>query len=287
MSRMRLLPYRTLSDDDLAWGGWWFERQGVRAPLPELLPGWDYSSGDRIGITVDIESSRVAAGSEIDEVDRLEVVAVVDCPSTLKRFVQSVRLQPLSTQQVEVAIDLPPGAVAQALDLSALLLLAEDIPPAPRRASRRGSRLANGPERRVLLEGDASRFPTEAVSFKNLNLEHAPWTLNAVFFDLTDSFMGSVRLLVNEDHELGREVLVQDVETVTDARLKLEVLRSLVAVAAAQEVVVDDEYPPDSIGEVIDSMCRVFLNRTIFEAVQSYQRYPIKFDRLLYAGVGA
>lgn len=287
MSRTRLLPYRTLSDDDLGWGGWWFERDGVREPLPDLLPGWDYSSSDRVGITVDIESSRVESASGIDAASRLEVVAVADCPSTLQRFVQRVRLEPRATQQLEIAIDLPPGAVAQMLELSAFLLLAEDIPPVPRTASRLGSRLASGPARRVLLEGDASRFPTEALSFKALNIENAPWTLNAVFIDLTDSFMGSVRLLVNEDHELGRAALAQEVDPAVDSRLKLEVLRTLVGVAASQEIAADEEYPSDSIGDVIDSMCKVFLNLTLLEAVQSYQREPIKFDRVLYAGMSA
>ncbi|GAA1815153.1 hypothetical protein GCM10009812_04830 [Nocardioides marinus] len=276
-----------MDDHDVAWGGWWFEREGVRAPLPDLMPAWDYSVRDRIGLNVDIDAMTVREKTGIENISDLEVVALVDCPSTLKRFVHRSRLAPHASQEVEVVIDLPPGEVAHRLDVAAFLLLATDLPPKSRTASRSGSRLATGPSRRVLLEGDASRFPTEAVSFASLNWADVPWTLNAVFFDLSDSFMGSVRLLVNEDHPLGRAVLSAEVDPATDSRLKLEVLRTLVGVVAAQENLDHDDYPPESIGEVVASMCSVFLNRTLAEAVHIYQRDPIKFDRLLYAGVAS
>lgn len=286
MSRARLLPYRTLGVDDLTWGGWWIERKGLREPLPDLLPSWDYASEDRIGINVVIGSIPLLTATGLDQVDVVEAVAVADCPSMLRRFVARTRLTGDDQQQVELVIELPPGEVAQKLELSAFLLLAEDIPPKRHTASKRGSRLGVGPTNKVLLEGDASRFPTEAVPFSALRLESAPWTLNAVFDDMSDSFMGSVRLLVNEDHELGRAVLAHSVEPLLEARLKLEVLRSLIALASAHDVTASDAFPPDSIGEVVDSMCRLFLNRSLPEAIQSYERDPLKFDRLLYAGVG-
>ncbi|WP_181311185.1 hypothetical protein [Nocardioides campestrisoli] len=287
MSKTRLLPYRTVGADDVTWGGWWFERNGLREPLPDLLPGWDYASEERIGLNVALEGARLLAATGFTQVDVVEAVAVADCPSMLRRFVARKRLSRDDQQQVELVIELPPGEVAQKLELSAFLLLAEDIPPERRTATRRGSRLATGPERNVLLEGDASRFPTEAVSFSTLRLENAPWTLNAVFDDMSDSFMGSVRLLVNEDHELGRAVLAPAVDPLLRARLQLEILRSLVALASTQEVTESDDFPPDSIGEVVDSMCRLFLNRSLHETIQTYERNPLKFDRLLYTGVGS
>jgi hypothetical protein len=99
--------------------------------------------------------------------------------------------------------------------------------------------------------------------------------------------MGSVRLLVNEDHELGRAVLAQPVDPQLENRLKLEVLRSLIAVVSTQGLGDDEDFPPDSIGEVVDSMSKLFLNRSLSEAVQMYERSPLKFDRILHAGVSA
>lgn len=285
MSRARLLPYRTLEDHDVAWSGWWYERREVREPLPDLMPGWDYWVSDRIGLNVKIDAATVREKTGLSDISSLEVVALADCPSTLKRFVRRVRLEAEESQDIEVWIDIPAGEAAQRLDVGAFILLADDLQMTPGTAYRAGSRLAVGPSRRVLLEGDASRFPTEAVSFASFNWAEVPWTLNVVFFDLSDSFMGSVRLLVNEDHPLGRAVLSSEVDTVTDSRLKLEVLRTLVGVVAAQEGVENDDYPPESIGEVVGSMCQVFLNRSLAEAVQTYKREPVKFDRLLYAGV--
>lgn len=287
MSRARFLPYRTVGEGDIAWGGWWLERDGIREPLPDLLPGWDYASADSVGLTAEIDGGRVLAATGHDSLEQLEVVVIVDCPSMLRRFVARRRLASVPQERVELAVELPPGAVAQKLNVSAYLLLAADADPKPRTATRRGSRLAAGPARTVLLEGDASRFPTEAVSFSELRYEDAPWTISAVFDGLTDSFMGSVRLLINEDHELGRAVLAQPVDPQLEARLKLEVLRSLIALMSAQGLGDETEFPPDSVGEVVDSMSRLFLNRSVSDAVQMYERNPLKFDRLLHAGVGA
>ncbi|WP_135452762.1 hypothetical protein [Mycobacterium sp. DL99] len=286
MSKTRLLPYRSLVSSNVSWGGWWLERNGLREPLPDLLPGWDYASTDAIGLSVEVTSSTVLEATGLEQIDLIEAVAVADCPAMLRRFVAQKRLSTDDTQTVELSIELPPGEAAQRLELSAFLLLAEDVIPKGRAASRRGSRLCVGPPRNILLEGDASRFPTEAVSFSALHLENAPWTISAVFDDVSDSFMGSVRLLVNEEHELGRALLAPPVEPQLEARLKLEVLRSLVALTSAQEISDDDDFPADSVGQVVDSMCKLFLNRSLHEAIQTYTRNPLKFDRLLFAGVG-
>lgn len=287
MSKARFLPYRTVGELGISWGGWWLERDGVREPLPDLLPGWDYASTDTIGLSIELSGQDILDATGHDSIGLFELVAVVDCPSMLRRFVAKHRLTADQYQQVELRVSLPAGSVAQKIVVSSFMLLADDVEAAARAASRRGSRLAFGPNRTVLLEGDASRFPTEAVSFSALRFEDAPWTVSAVFDGLSDSFMGSVRLLVNEDHELGRAVLAQPVDPQLENRLKLEVLRSLVAVVSIQGLGDDDEYPPDSIGEVVDSMSKLFLNRSLSEAVQLYERNPLKFDRILHAGVSA
>lgn len=286
MSRARFLPYRTVGQSGVSWGGWWLERNGVREPLLDLLPGWDYSSTDRIGLTVEVNARDLLDATGHHTMELFELVAVADCPSMLRRFVTKHRLTTEQDQALDLTIALPAGSVAQKIVLSSFVLLAEDINAAPRVASRRGSRLASGPQRTVLLEGDASRFPTEAVSFSALRYEGAPWTISAVFDGLDDSFMGSVRLLVNEDHELGRAVLAQPVEHHLERRLKLEVLRSLIGAISANGLGDDDHYPPDSVGEVVDSMSKLFLNRSLSEAVQMYERDPLKLDRILHAGVG-
>ena len=284
MSRLRLLPYRSLAPCDVSWGEWWLERDGIRSPLPDLLPGWDYASREVIGISVDVTDSAILEKTGLTRLDLIEAVAIADCPATFRRFLARQRLSP--KQQVDLAVELPPGEIAQRLELSTFLILADDITPVDRVASKRGSRLCSGPTRALLLEGDSSRFPTEVVPFSGIHIEHAPWTISAMFDDLTDSFMGSIRLLVNEEHELGRELLTSPVSPSLETRVKVEVVRSLVAIASMQDVSDDVEFPDDSVGAVIDAMCRRFFNFSIHEAIHVYRQNPLKFDRILYAGVG-
>lgn len=282
MTSRRLLPYKSISDGDITWDSWWFEREGIRQPLPTHLPGWDYASRETIGITVDVNGPAVLESTCLSSLTSLELVLVADCPALGRRFVSSEPLTDEPFQRLELAVDIPAGEAASKLELSVHLVLSAPLPRKSRVASVSGARVGWSPRFNLHLEGESSRFPTDAVTFAEVNLEEAPWTLSTSFVDLDDSFMGSVRLLINDAHPLGQAVLGVEQDPVAAERLKLDVFRMLVAATNDHARETSGSYDDDSVGAVIASMCELYLRRTLTETAALYRDEPLKFERLCY-----
>ena len=115
--------------------------------------------------------------------------------------------------------------------------------------------------------------------------EAAPWTIASSAESLEDSLMGSVRLLINEDHPWGQRLLEDAAAPELSRQLQVDVFRGLVTLCAelSDEVVVDLE--EDSLGGVADYMCQLYLRRGLSEAMKVLHEEPRRFDRLVYAAV--
>lgn len=279
----RILPYRTADESAVIWESWWFERAETRLPLPKYLPGWDYASELTVGLTATINSDLVLASTGLDDLDQIAIVLVGDCKASQRRFTSSVRLFS-GCEIVDVGLQLPPGQVADSMDLCAVLVLAEDIEPAADRVQRAGSRLASSHNQSFILEGDASRFPTEPISFSAAGYEAAPWTISSTAESLEESLMGTVRLLINEDHPWGQRLLT-DASADVSKQLHVDVFRSLVSICAELGDSPTGDFEDDSLGGVVDYMCQLYLRRGLTEAVKVIREEPLRFDRLVYAAV--
>lgn len=279
----RILPYLTVDESAVTFESWWFERAGTRMPLPKYLPAWDYASDLLVGLTATINSDLALGSTGLDTLDQLAIVLVADCKASQRRFTSSVRLFS-DCEIIDVALDVPPGQVADSIDLSATLVLAEDVAPARNRVQRAGSRLASSLSHVVILEGDASRFPTEPISFSAAGYEAAPWTISSTAESLEDGLMGSVRLLINEDHPWGQQLL-EDASAEVSRQLHVDVFRSLVIICADLGDHLASDLEDDSLGGVVDYMCQLYLRRGLDEAVKVIREEPLRFDRLVYAAV--
>ncbi|MFC5177865.1 hypothetical protein [Nocardioides taihuensis] len=285
MTARRLFPHRVIGEDDVAWDAWWYERDGIRMPLPTLLPGWDYSRAESFGVTITIDGAAVLESTGLHSLSLLKLALLVDCPASGRRYCATERLTEDPSQQMELSVDLPPGEVADKLELSVHLVLATDTASRPRIASVAGARLGSSPKFILTLEGESSRFPTDSVSFADVGLEPAPWTLSTSFVELDDSFMGAVRLLINEAHPLGVELLSGYPDGSASERLKIDVLRMLVSITCHQVPDGRDEFDDDSVGGVVSRMCELFLNRSLQEASALFREEPLRFERLCYQAV--
>jgi hypothetical protein len=284
MAKARLYPHRRLPPDAVSWQDWWIERDGGRAVLPPLLTAWDYATSETIGISAAVDFEAVLAGSGLDTLADLEVLALADCAATQQRFAATAGLSACQGEIVEARITLPRGQLAGSVRLSAHVVLARTkAPRGDRAAFLRGSLLHSSDPLTVHLEGDASRFPTEPVSFSEIGLGKAPWTVLAVHHDLASSFMGSVRLLINTDHPAGKQLLATPNAHIGQL-LKTDIVRLLVASTArsASESAPPSELEEGSIGQVLDTMSRFFLGRSLRMAAQLYLEDPAEFDRVLH-----
>lgn len=281
MAKVRLLPHRPASEQSVSWGSWWYSLgSGERHDLDDLVTGWDYATPLQFGTRFSINIAELMSSTGLDP-SSVDVVIMADCSSVQQRFVSRA---PISDER-EGIISLPSGAVAQEVKLSAHLVLGRAPSNAgPRVASQVGARLGSSPTARAILEGDASRFPTEILRFSETNYGNAPWTLTTYFDDPNDSFMGTVRLLVNSEHPLGNDVINSNSPSVASSLMRLEVTRGLIGEIARRNFqTLTEQWDEGSVGAVVDALCQFHLGLGVAKAVHFYARDPVGFDRLLHS----
>jgi hypothetical protein len=288
--KLRLYPHRTADPSSVIFGDWWIERSRTRAHLPDLLTGWDYASEELIGTSLTLDIDSLLASTGHSSLDDLEVRLLADCAPAQRRVVARHPLTGFtSVRDSAFSLTLPAGQLAGAVKLSAQLVVARDLDGSPPRvASVRGARLISSKTRTVALEGDASRFPTEPVSFSELRIPNAPWTLHTCFTDLDTSFMGGVRLLVNTEHPVGQMLLDSSTADRVSGLAMADVIRLMVATLADTahvDEIGDGDFEEGTVGHVVDSMCSFFMGHGLVPAIQLYLKEPVHFDRLLHERV--
>lgn len=285
MARLRLYPHRMADARSVSWHEWWIERGGNRSALSPVLTGWDYASEETIGISFDLKEEAVLQSTGLASLEDLEILAVADCLMAQERFVARHSLSGYATGvTVDVPLQLPRGRIAGAVRLSAHLVLGRNSEPREDQvAYLRGARIHSSGIFVVQLEGTAGRFPTEAVAFSDLGYGNAPWSLTCAYDQLTDNFMGTVRLLINTEHPIGRLALEEFAPAWVGRMLRADLMRLLIA-EAADQVEAMEQIPLDegSLGQVLDNMCRFFFGSGLKAMVRLYRDEPAYFERLLH-----
>lgn len=281
MAVLRFLPHRIADAHSVRWHRWWNEIDGSRTELSVVLSGWDYASRTTVGISVDLDEEALLASTGLESMDELEILAMADCLLAQQRFVATKPLRGhQSSSTADVSLQLPPGQVAGAVRLSAHLVLARTtLEREYRVAFLRGSRIDSSEPFTLRLEGDSGRFPTEPVSFSELGLGNAPWTVFSAYDELSDSFLGGVRLLINLEHPVGQLALDPKAAPRVGGLLHADVTRLLIAnVAARREDIDESPHEEGSVGQVLETMCHGFLGMSLRAAVRLYRDDPARFE---------
>lgn len=288
MTKVRILPHRAAASDAVHWGSWWVRIGGKRLPVEDRLKGWDYATPVTFELqpTVDLELLMQSTG--IPDPSAFELLALLDCPATNRRFIARRAVEQLEDDESNIlALEPPLGEIADVVRLSAHVVLARSLPPSAEGvAARIGSRLGNTQVHNLRLEGEASRFPTEAVAFSAIGLESAAWTMQCKFADLDESFLGGVRLLVNTEHPASDLLLDNEAVEARAAQsmLRMDVARQLLLhVALAPDLTVDSrkEWPEGSVRYVLETMTDLFLGMNLATTLEFARGDLVGFERKL------
>lgn len=291
MARLRLLPHREASEEAVVWGPWWARLNGKRIPVDERLEGWDYATPVSFELQPSIDTEQLLSSTGLPDVKLCDVVLLVECSYTTQRFLARRNLKELvdaSTNVIEVQTD--SAEIARAVRLSAHIVLNTHLPKSGSTAYRQASRLAQSPATTVWLEGDAPRFPTEALPFSALKLEPALWDLTLSFVDLDDAFLSGVRLLVNTEHPAADMLLDEEHPhfQLAQSALKVDICRQLVAYVARDpgltEAVARHGWSEGSVGATLSAMTETFLGSDLASCIEMYRQDPRRFERRLQDG---
>lgn len=292
MARVRVQPHLTASSSAIRWAGWYAAVQTERHPLGPMLEGWDYDQAIVIGSAPEIEIAELLDSTGLDIPAEIHVVITVDCAATSRRFVAHVPVDEYVTNPAAVLeVEIPPGSVALELKMTCHLALLASRKSKGAHAHLKGSRLAESPTTKLILEGEASRFPTEAVSFADLRWETAAWSVRIDADDMNEAFAGSVRLFLNTDHPVGAALASMEPKTYAalGSVLRIDIVRSTL-LAAIQHVgnwgsaaIALDE---DTFGAVAEQMSNDYFNMGLASVGELHATDIARFERVLQSAVG-
>ncbi|OAH63798.1 hypothetical protein [Dietzia cinnamea] len=281
MAHFRVLPHRVASAASIKVEQWWYRLgDGEISDLPELVPGWDYNTHTVVGVDVEINTEELTSSTGLP-IEAIELVITLDCPAVSERFLEKSAI--LDGPQ-SLAVEIPSGRAADSFIATAHLVAKSTEPLQQSPASvRSGARLFTSEPQRAQLEGSGGRFPVEVCGFSSIGFESAPWTLVSDFEELSDSFMGSIRLFVNSEHPLGA-LAAKPAQNATAARLmQIDTMRLLIAEIARSGMYESHaSWPDGSVSYVVDSMCSAYFNRELSTMIQLLSVDPAAFERLLY-----
>jgi hypothetical protein len=121
------------------------------------------------------------------------------------------------------------------------------------------------------------------VRFSELGLGNAPWTVLNAYDELSDGFLGCVRLLMNIEHPAAQLALDPKTASRVSGLLHADVMRLLIAnVAARREDTGESSYEEGSVGQVLETMCQHFLGRSLRTAARLYRDDPARFELTLH-----
>ncbi|OYO06750.1 hypothetical protein B0O41_0310 [Propionibacteriaceae bacterium ES.041] len=277
-----ILPHPT-AQLAFEWGDYtWSTSSNLSSPFAEPPSNWDYSTAISIGVQVAWDPNEVRSFA----LRTLEVVLTVDCPATAMRWVSAATLAS-GTQHQSVVVEVPPGEASGTLEVRAWVVCS---PGDPNAGLPPAAKLAWKPRQRLYLEGDGSRFPTQAIPFSQRGLPpDAAWTVEVEVNDLDDSFGSCVQALINADHPV-RELLL-DLSR-PGAATAVQVLRrdiiTTVLDQVARDSTLEQTFDPeftDSVGSVLENWCRLYLKQDLPSTLAMVRDDPRVFDVELQAGL--
>jgi hypothetical protein len=261
--RVVTLPYLQMEAEPEC-GQWIVELRGAREPLPVILKGWDYTSTIGLESTVRISRESILTACGLASDAELALVALWSASSTTARSVGAM-VPILGDRAIKLAFEIPPGIAGGRLTIERLVVLVHSrTAGAPLAATRPGSvlwRESREEQGSCLLEGDASRFPTDVIDFGKSGLGDAGgiWWLHHDLADLDANPLACMRIRINSAHPVGAR-LVRGAADSDEVRNVLfwDVHRLLVHAALDSDEFVSgwSNFRIGSLGHTLEEICR-------------------------------
>lgn len=291
MAKIRVQPHLTASPSAVNWTRWFLTTGVAKEQLGVLLEGWDYAQPIRVGTSPQIDLAELERSTEL-QLDDVHLVVSVDCAATAKRFIKSIPVALYAAMaEPYIDVEIPAGEAALEIRMSCHVALLVAQEPAGLSASRKGSRLAESPSTRLVLEGEASRFPTEALSFQDLHWEPAAWSVRVEVDDMNQVFAGSVRLVLNTDHKVGAALAAMDTHAYAalGSVLRIDIVRAILTAAINQVTergLLASGFDEESFGSVAEQLSSEHFGLGLESLAELLKTDLPRFERTLQASVG-
>ena len=261
---------------------------GSGIPLPERLPHWDPGMSIAVSAAVRLNIEQIWQECMLSEEDQLRLVLLWESLGTgLRGRGSAATIQhryPTSTVEVSGRID--GTQLADQVRFLVHLVLANPGQGSSKLAPHIPGSILWKEERVVLLEGQGPRFPTEFLHFadpSNPLPAGAGWYLEWAPEILEESFMGRVRLFLNEDNKIiTRSVEGHSQEDVLiQGMIRFDIGKTMIVAALSNESFVEGyrHYEDGSVGATIRNMLYTYFPTQTIEGLAGlYRNSAARFE---------
>ena len=218
------------------------------------IPLWHYDVSLLVVHGVHVKLDELRTGCRLDSNDELRVVLTWQSSSTRLQGSSDPTLVEDGGNVLDLHIpgEESGGELTLRTEISVRPSMTRDADPL---LPRRPGSLLWSDSHRLLLEGDAYRFPTEAVNFETVGLARpkSAWLVEVDTTDLDAPALDRIRLILNTEHDVYSRLQEPDTPgaALTRQFLAYDVARQLVAAALECDELTDDDYERASVGHVL------------------------------------
>lgn len=261
----RTPPFLEAVGDEVAAGKWLMEGG---TEVPSLLVDWDPVTPIALYRRIVVAGPAITESCSLAPTTTCSLGCTWESTATRLRGRGTSRPVDLESEGREVTLDLEVAGrcLGGTLNLRTYLVVLDPHPAGPLGATQPGEIIWTD-RKRVVLEGDDSRFPVNVVDFSEVPTlqSGAGWMLSWQSGDFREPFGASLRLLVNRGHVDIRDA----VETGSDSEaadairrsIRIDTARTLVGYGLGSDEFIEDAagYQEGTVGRaIVDLIVRVF-----------------------------
>lgn len=290
-----VLPYLTASAQHWRLGQWSLLTESGEEPLPDVLDAWDYSVSLALSCDVTIDVTAIRVACLLDAEDPVRILCTWEASSTGIRDIGFVHALPSEGEiRIQMLLELDGSLLGGRLTLERQIILGEGgRSPDALAAHEPGSVLLRedrAARKTVILEGEAARFPTEVIGFRDIGIAEpdALWHLEFDAGDLEQSPLSAMRLYLNAEHSAIRRALKFDDElgAIVRSVMQWDVARNLVHGALDNEEFIEawGGFPEGTLGATLEALIGRFWHGETGESLRARRTAnPARFETQLQA----
>jgi hypothetical protein len=287
MSVIQTFPYLRPKQDRFRVKDWQLQKKENLEPLVDVLEDWDPGTPLSIQVGIELDIENIRADCQIPPTDKLRLSLLWHSTGTgLRGKGSQIDLDGKYPSRNEIlSLDVEGSLLGDRLRLEILLLLPYPGTSLVALSPKLPGSIIWRTEKIIILEGRASRFPTEVIDFAASSWlpEEAGWFLDWDSSDLQQPALGSFRLLINSRHEKVMQALKgsSPSDMLIQNAIRFDVGRTMIMGALDQDdfVANSDNYKEGSIGVVIRRLLNgLFPNQSIEGLHQARQQNPFRME---------
>ena len=264
MARIKMLPYILLSPDYIRAIKWQQRVNNEDISLQEIMPHWDIGMTLHLSVTIEVSLDDIRKNCYLASNDQLRAVIVWHSPGTnLRGRGDYVDLDSNNTSlPVTLALTLSGGLLADRVRIEVQIVLATPGKSNSKLSAHHPGSILWHEEKMIILEGLASRFPTELIDFAESSWlpEHSSWFLDWDNTDLNQMALQGLRLFINSRNPKIKRAVTDSLslDEIIREIIQFDVGRTLIIGALENNAFVQnpDVYIDGSIGCYVRRLLR-------------------------------